>query len=231
MAALDLRPDARRSGGIRLERVHYDEYRSLRRFGGVDGLRAISILLVLTWHVNSKLLAWLSGWEGVTIFFVLSGYLITTLCIREHDESGRLSLRGFYLRRSCRIFPLYFIVLAVYVGYSLVLGLGDHGDQLRAALPYYVSYTNEWAPSLGTAPYGQSWSLGIEEKFYLVWPVLAFVLLGRRGGRRAAVATAVALLPIVLTPWAFESVHATPYGSIMIGCLLALALHDRRGYG
>ena len=98
-----LRPLMR--GLKRKELPTHEEYLRERYFRPLDGVRAISILLVLTWHVNSSLWAWLSGWEGPSIFFVISGFLITTLCLREESRDGSVSLTAFYIRRACRILP------------------------------------------------------------------------------------------------------------------------------
>src|SRR5438034_420274 len=153
--------------------VTHEEYTGERYFRSLDGLRAISILLVLTWHVNSSLWAWLSGWEGPSIFFVISGFLITTLCLREEDRDGAVSMSAFFVRRACRILPIYFVVLAFYVLVDIGFNRQGQRGALLDALPYYVSYTNELAPGVGHlgTPFRLSWTLGIEEKFYLLWPL------------------------------------------------------------
>src|SRR5437870_6361968 len=107
--------------------VPHEEYLARKYFPALDGLRAVSVLLVLAYHVNSSLWDWLSGAEGVSIFFVISGFIITTMCLREESRDGRLSIRGFYLRRVCRIFPLYFVVLGFYILW--VGGLNWHGGR------------------------------------------------------------------------------------------------------
>jgi peptidoglycan/LPS O-acetylase OafA/YrhL len=207
----------------------YDEYRSTRYFRALDGLRAVSILLVVIFHSNSALWTSLQGWLGVGIFFVLSGYLITTLCLREEEDAGRLSLAGFYIRRTCRIFPLYFLVLGAYAALYLGLDYGHHRADLAAVLPHYLTYFNDLAPIRPETPFPQSWSLGVEEKFYLLWPLLAFVLLRARPRRRLLGALGLALLPVAL--WPFRSfAWYVPYSNIMVGCLLALCLHHRTGF-
>ncbi len=201
----------------------------MRRFPALDGLRAISILLVLVWHVNASLWSGLHGGLGVTIFFVISGFLITTLCLREEATFGRVSLSAFYARRAFRILPLYYLVLAGYVVVYLGLNWNGHENRLTPALPYYLSYMNDFAPLRGNTPFAQSWSLGVEEKFYLLWPALAFVVLIVWPRFRIPIAAGLALAPFVLLPF-----HVLPwlhhYSSIMVGCLLALLLHDERGY-
>src|SRR5437899_7858756 len=90
----------------------------------LDGLRAVSVLIVVSHHMHDRVWSWLSGELGVTVFFVLSGYLITTLSLREESHRGSLSLTAFYVRRSFRIFPLYYIILAAYCVLILVLRVG-----------------------------------------------------------------------------------------------------------
>src|ERR687894_2959545 len=86
----------------------------------LDGLRAVAVLLVIAVHVSWEAFSILSGYLGVTVFFVLSGYLITTLGLREEATRGRLHLGAFYVRRTFRIFPLYYLTLA---GYAVALSL------------------------------------------------------------------------------------------------------------
>ena len=190
----------------------YDAYRARKYFPELDGVRALCVLLVVTVHLYdaNERWWWLAGARGVTVFFVLSGYLITSLGLREEAERGTLSLAAFYVRRCCRLLPLYYLTLAAYC--VLLFGLGVGGPALRdtmaEALPYYVTYLQE-IPffSLLVAegrdlPFFHSWSLGVEEKFYLAWPLLAFVLwrgLPRRRLTGAVVlALAFAVAPFVL---------------------------------
>src|SRR4051812_1063795 len=94
----------------------YAAYRARRYFPELDGLRALCVLLVITVHMydSQTLWAWLAGTRGVTVFFVLSGFLITTLGLREEAERGSVALGAFYVRRCCRLLPLYFVTLAAY---------------------------------------------------------------------------------------------------------------------
>ena len=99
--------------------VDYDGFKQARRFQALDGIRAIAVLLVMTVHAgaHSDFLPWeiVDGRGGVTMFFVLSGFLITTLLLREEEARGRVSLKAFYVRRVMRLAPLYYLVLGVYV--------------------------------------------------------------------------------------------------------------------
>jgi peptidoglycan/LPS O-acetylase OafA/YrhL len=207
----------------------YGEYRTKHYFPVLDGVRAVSILLVLAWHASASLFGWLSGFEGVTIFFVLSGYLITMVCLREEEDSGRVSLRSFFIRRAGRIMPLYILVLGAYAVASVGANWHEHRHAFVQALPYYVSYLNDFAPGGASTPFIHSWSLAVEEKFYILWPPVAFLLLAARPRARLATAALLAVLPWALVPLR-TATHYPAYGSIMVGCVLALFLHDRRTY-
>jgi peptidoglycan/LPS O-acetylase OafA/YrhL len=213
-----------------LEVLTYDEYRESRYFRPLDGLRAVSVLLVLAYHVNTAAFGWLSGALGVAIFFVLSGFLITTLALREEERTGSVSLKAFYVRRACRIFPLYYVVLAIYV--AVVVGLNwSHARSLMVkSLPYYLFYGNDFSPYLHQvgAPFTLSWSLGVEEKFYFLWPLLAFVLLRPWKQLRLVVPILLILTPLLADD---SAAHVLHYSQIAVGCLLAFALNDRRSFG
>ncbi|MFT4111123.1 acyltransferase family protein [Silvibacterium sp.] len=197
-----------------------------RYFPTLDGLRAISILLVITWHVDEHRWWYLSGYTGVMIFFVLSGFLIHTLLLREEDRSGTVSLKAFYLRRSFRILPLYFTVLAMYVGMLRLPMLAKQAVAFRAALPYYLTGFNDIAPM---APFNQSWSLGVEEKFYLVWPLLGFVVLAARRAWRIPIMALLAAIPLFMGPLGHLGV-LVPYAIIMLGCTLGACLDNEAIY-
>lgn len=212
----------------------YDHYRSRRYLSELDGLRAISVLLVFTTHIDALFWDRLNGGTGVTFFFALSGYLITTLALREESKDGRLDLGGFYLRRVFRIYPLYAAVLGLYC--VLVLGLGMASDRREAfldSLPYYLGFLPEQALLRSTGeepPFSGAWSLGIEEKFYFVWPILGFVLLAARfRPRLVALVAAIALAaagPVV----GDVGYLVQPYAHIALGCIAAILLHDERCY-
>jgi peptidoglycan/LPS O-acetylase OafA/YrhL len=209
-----------------LKTTDYAAFRKQRYFPVLDGLRAVSILLVLTWHVDEHRWWYLSGYTGVMIFFVLSGFLIHTLLLREEDASGKVSLKSFYLRRTFRILPLYFVVLGLYVILLRLPSFGRQAAEFRTALPYYLTGFNDFAP---LAPFNQSWSLGVEEKFYLVWPFLAFLLLAGRKSWRMPVMILLAAGPLLLA----ANGHLGALGSyavIMVGCTLGACLENARVY-
>jgi peptidoglycan/LPS O-acetylase OafA/YrhL len=215
----------------------YRQYRETRYFRALDGLRAISILLVVFFHASPSHWVWVHGSLGVTIFFVISGFLITTLSLREEDKRGALSVTAFYIRRACRIFPLYYSVLLFYIVLVIGLNYHHHRSLLLSSLPYYLFYLNDLTPHLEKVPFALSWSLGVEEKFYIVWPLLAFVLLRGRTAARFAGVSALILVPFFLDRIGLlprVSIYGSPlyysYTAILVGCLLAFLLHHESSY-
>ena len=203
-------------------------------FSALDGVRALSIIAVFTWHLPGRPLADLNGFRGVTVFFVVSGLLITTLAIREESRDGAVSLRSFYTRRCFRIFPIYYLVLAGYVVVTRSVGDPGEVERFSEALPYYLFYLQELPPLIGieNAPFEQSWSLGFEEKFYLVWPVLGFVLARRRNALRAFIVVSIALVLAAISlsdPTSMLAGLTFSYVPILIGCGLAVALSTSTG--
>ena len=213
--------------------ARYDEWRATRYFPGLEGLRAVAALLVVFHHARThRLWGVLEGWNGVTLFFVLSGFLITTLALREEDEHGALRWRAFVVRRGFRILPVYLASLALYalVMYSVGFG-GSHRTVFSHALPWYLSPFPEVPFFTKThIVFSLAWSLGIEEKFYLLWPLLAFVVLRKHARGRIGLALMLAL--VAQLPIAFTSGGraVAPYSAILVGCLLAFAMHHRRAF-
>jgi peptidoglycan/LPS O-acetylase OafA/YrhL len=170
-----------------VERTAGNEF--LKSFGyhpALDGVRAISILMVLARHLNLHGV-FVSGDHGVDIFFVLSGFLITTLLLREHDASGRISLRHFYVRRALRLYPVVVVVLVIGATVRLLdpafLG-APAWSGLVATTFYYANWMHGWNPQ-GQGFLSHTWSLSIEEQFYLFWPPVVAALLARGRGRLA----------------------------------------------
>jgi len=223
----------------KLNRIsNYDDYQLCDYFPELDGIRAIAVLMVISFHIKGGVGVWLSGDLGVQIFFVLSGYLITMLAIREERSRGALNLRAFYVRRFFRLFPLYYFVLATYC--VLIFGLGvapQKRELLARGLPYYLIYFQEWPFFLGVhdthqlVPFGHTWTLGIEEKFYLVWPLLAFAL-GKNFVRLRFPATAALAILTAISPVLDAKLgrFVQPYTHILIGCGTALLLENRSTY-
>ena len=154
-----------------------------RFFESLDGLRAISILGVIwthVWYVSGpdyydtliKLPVLRNGAFGVSIFFAISGFLITTLLLREQLKYGRISLRDFYIRRTLRIWPLYYATLALYVALVLILQRGTGRNHVFFHyLPGYLTFTYTWFAGWqeSSAIFNFAWSLSVEEQFYLIW--------------------------------------------------------------
>jgi peptidoglycan/LPS O-acetylase OafA/YrhL len=201
------------------------------RIPGLDGLRAISILIVLcahsagTRHVPSWLQVSVFGDLGVRTFFVISGFLITTLLVAEHRKHGRISLRDFYIRRVYRIFPAFYVYLAILLIITALGWIELPAHDVAFAATYTMNFHAERAWWLG-----HLWSLAVEEQFYLLWPFVMSVLRPQRalwfalGGIIAAPilrVTAFKLWPEIrpLTDQAFPFV----FDSLATGCVLALA--------
>jgi peptidoglycan/LPS O-acetylase OafA/YrhL len=209
------------------------EYLTTRRFGVLDGLRAIAILLVFTAHLRGDLWPGIHGATGVTLFFVLSGYLITTLLLREEARFGKVDFRAFYVRRTFRIYPLYLGVIALYC--VLILGLGMEAARRGLwveNLPYIVWFP-EHLPYFRTTdvypPFSGAWSIGIEEKFYLVWPVLGFALIAKWKRARIPVLASIAAASFV-TGFSDDLVYLSPYQHLAFGAIAAVLLHRERTY-
>lgn len=200
----------------------HQEYLAARMFTGLDGLRAIAATLVVLFHFGRPRLTFLQGWIGVHVFFVLSGYLITTLALREQDRNGKVSLRSFYVRRFFRIVPVYALVLALVFAQAVFSHRG--AAAMKAALPYYATFMNEYAPR---APFILSWTLGIEQKFYLVWPALAFLVAWKVWGRLLVLLGSVGIL---LLMWQASWLDVVHYLVLLSGAGLAVVLHHPRGF-
>ena len=210
----------------------------------LDGIRCVAILLVFLSHVAMAAGRFnvFPGNLGVTLFFFLSGYLITTLLRIEHERTGRISVRQFYLRRVLRIFPPMYIVLALAVGVGLWRNAHDPAPvmDLRYVLGQALHLTNYQIAlqnrfDLPVAPDTQIyWSLAVEEHFYLVFPWLFLALMRLRDGRtRARVLLGLCALVLLWRCWLQFGAQAGSYriyvatdtrvDSILYGCALALA--------
>ena len=203
----------------------------MKRIQCLDGLRAVAIVMVTASHYLPYFLpasyqhyAAMLGAPGVDVFFVISGFLITSLMLREWDRTGTLSLPAFYLRRCLRILPAYFCFLLVVFFFNRLGPLPvDHH-----AWWYLVTYTYNFNSHLGIASIGQVWSLCVEEHFYLLWPLTVLLL----GIKRAPVALIVLIVvAAVLRFWLFSPTGIididyftfTRLDTIAVGCLLAYA--------
>jgi peptidoglycan/LPS O-acetylase OafA/YrhL len=223
--------------------IAYGDFQGRKNFGSLDGLRALSIVGVLWHHVAAGRDLWLAeqGASGVSLFFAISGFLITTLLLREQRRTGQISLRAFYARRSLRIFPLYYAVLFVYV---LATAFGEGDREARAAffhnLPFYLTYTSNWFVKLDREHviFYFAWSLATEEQFYVVWPSVEKWV----GTRLAYAPVAIAIALIALWASVHTDVLMLDHASlartivlsipppICLGVVLAHLLHDERTF-
>ena len=203
----------------------------------LDGLRGMAIAFVVGVHLYAPVFS--GGNSGVDLFFVLSGFLITKLALEEADRTGGLSLSQFYLRRVFRIFPALFVMLAFLLVASFTF-MSDVGNSLRREIMLSgASMGNLWPVFYGFEPrgaLGHTWSLGIEEQFYLVWPFILFIspLAFRRTRRFAAwvagvtiaagLITRVVVVGIIDYPH-WVSIPFFDFDGLALGCLLAMVLH------
>lgn len=153
----------------------------------LDGIRAIAAVMVVLFHAR---IGFASGDLGVDIFFVLSGFLITGILMRS-GGSGRMSYQNFYVRRALRLLPAYFAVLVVSVASDFIW---NAGGTLKGAA-FSLVYMSNWAAGqeIGLGLLAHTWSLSIEEQFYLAWPVLLMWLIRRAHGRSDKLVLFVAL--------------------------------------
>lgn len=180
------------------------------RFAGLDGLRAIAVALVVVYHLFPR--SWASsGFVGVDVFFVISGFLITSLLLREHAAHGRIRLLGFWRRRARRLLPALGLLLVVCSSLAWLVG-GDVLVALGRQLIGAVTFSYNWLSVLdgtdyfaagGSELFRNLWSLAVEEQFYVLWPLLLPLLLPRAWMRAGvalllAVASAVGMALAVL---------------------------------
>ncbi|MGY4978249.1 acyltransferase family protein [Streptomyces sp. 900105755] len=207
------------------------------RVAGLDGLRTVAVVLVIVYHVLPDPLP--GGSVGVDVFFTISGFVITRLLVAEYARTGRIGLWSFYRRRWLRLMPALLVMCAVTavlavafalplfrgVWVAVALAAGSAVNLVRAGEP--AAYSGL------TAPFGHTWSLGVEEQFYLAWPLLLLVLL-RRGRARVVLCWVAVLcvLPVIWRTvlWDPTAAHRIYNGpdtradQLLVGALLALVL-------
>jgi peptidoglycan/LPS O-acetylase OafA/YrhL len=201
----------------------------------LDGLRAIAVIIVLVSHAGFG--DTIPGGLGVTIFFFLSGFLITTLLLDERNKAGRINIRHFYQRRAFRLLPPLFVTLAI--AYTLValglLGGGASLGGLSSQVFYFANYYTIFVDHGGTTPDGTGilWSLAVEEHFYILYPLVMFALFRFVNVRRVAIVLFSTLcVAALLWRWwlvtrpGFDMLRTyyatdTRFDSILFGCILA----------
>jgi len=191
-------------GSAIIKKECHSESRPVLKLGyrqELDGLRGISILLIYLHHLYYPLLP--GGFFGVDVFFVLSGFLITSLLMEEWSLEGSICLKNFYIRRVLRLMPALLFLILVTGGFALIFL-----DKRRSIATYQgiwltLSYASNWFYAFGhfsaDNPLGITWSLAIEEQFYLTWPILLILALRIKLGRRWIIyvlAFAVMIIPL-----------------------------------
>ena len=213
------------------------------RIASFDGLRALAIVLVLAGHCcdnyfrSSGIPLWMTeivgnSSFGVRLFFVLSGFLITSLLMKERQATGHISLSRFYVRRTLRIFPAFYLYVGTIILLTVFGALQISSSQFLAAMTYTWNYNGLWihhGSADGSWFLGHLWTLALEEQFYLCWPLL-FLLIPYDSLRWIPLIAAI-LLPVVrlVTYYAVPEwrgylgmMFHTAIDSIMIGCGFAL---------
>ena len=174
----------------------------LRYMPALDGLRALAVLAVLLYHGDVSWAA--GGYFGVDAFFVLSGFLITSLLLVEWERANRIDLKAFWIRRARRLLPALILVLAAVAVYAWIVALPNELSPLRRDAFTTLGYVANWNQILTDSSYfdqfaapsalRHTWSLAIEEQFYLIWPLIVFgILKWRRGSHRALFITCAVL--------------------------------------
>ncbi len=194
----------------------------------LDGLRAFAIILVMMSHSNFRLFG--NGGIGVTLFFALSGFLITTLLLEEFEKNKNISFKAFYIRRTFRLFPALYVLLLVITLYSFVFNPIKFPEILPEiiASSLYV-YNFAWVWNIKPVILYHTWSLGVEEQFYLLWPLLLYFFIKNKALKLAT----YFLIIIILFLWVinifnllniqfFKILSSIFDESIFLGCLLAI---------
>jgi peptidoglycan/LPS O-acetylase OafA/YrhL len=215
----------------------------------LDGVRALAVIAVLLFHAGIP--GFDGGYLGVSVFFTLSGYLITSLLLREHATTGSIDLLGFYGRRIRRLLPASVLTVALVVALAAGTDLFDGVASLRAQVVGSLFQVANWvflagegsyqellSQGAGTAsPLEHFWSLAIEEQFYWVWPMVMLVVLTRATSRQSRVRvigglTALSMIaaPVIAQVWGPDAAYwATParLSEILVGAFVAVVLIDR----
>lgn len=201
----------------------------------LDGIRAISVVIVVLAHSGFEAVP---GGLGVTIFFFLSGYLITTLMLSEYARTNEIDIPKFYVRRVLRLMPPLLIALAIAYGltYLGLLAGGITMAGLSSQLLYFANYYGIFFDHGNTVPDGTGilWSLAVEEHFYIFYPLFLALLLGNKV-RPAVIAAVLGIFCVIVLLWRIHLVHTpgfdtvrtyyasdTRIDSIIYGCILAI---------
>ena len=223
----------------------FQDYKNLKYFNNLDGLRGVSIFMVVLHHVtlfNNEYIKQfqLNGNKGVWLFFIISGFLISTLLLREHDRKGNINLKNFLIRRGLRLYPLYYGMLSLYF---LLLNVPYFVEKLNFAqkqalfngklLSYIFYFSNFNSHSESLAPFYFSWSLSAEEQFYLLFSIALYFLSPKVLGRILPILLVLKILffylPLNFTPFGKSMLLPLDLG-IMFGVSLGFILHYERSW-
>jgi peptidoglycan/LPS O-acetylase OafA/YrhL len=214
----------------------------MKRVPTLDGLRGIAVLMVIAGHtvanyqpLTPELRQWLGAFAnagaGVRLFFVLSGYLITSLLVEEQDQTQTIALGQFYWRRMLRIFPAFYTYLGVLLLLNAWHPMGLNRSTATAAGTFTWNYSFLWVvePGEGSWNLGHLWTLALEQQFYLFWPAVLLLVGQRKGLPISLLLAAWCPLARVFTYYAFPSHRGhlvmmlhTGIDSLMIGCAAAM---------
>jgi peptidoglycan/LPS O-acetylase OafA/YrhL len=225
--------EARISTGESARAPHYQT--GFRYVPALDGLRGLAILVVMIYHAVPEALP--GAFLGVELFFVLSGFLITSLLLKEHDHTG-IQLGRFYMRRVLRLAPAMIVMLASVVLLSRLAFSFDIFRQTTSDAAFSLGYIFNWVRATDpgrTSFLGHTWSLCIEEQFYALWPLALPTLLtvGRRDRLTKRILLAVAAvflwrltLSFIASPMRLYNGLDTRADGLLLGCALGAAIHD-----
>lgn len=201
-----------------------------RTLPALDAVRAAGAFLVVSFHFGFSSVP---GPTGVLIFYVLSGFLITWLLLREREETGSVSLKGFYIRRALRIFPAFYFYWLVVMGLRVALGKPIDWAQAACSFLYVNNYYQGLAGDHLRSPLSHTWSLAVEEQFYLLWPLGFLLILRSRRGPAFWLPVAIGLVWVYRTVlhlgfqassvYIYEGFEARA-DHLLVGCLLAFSL-------
>jgi len=190
----------------------------------LDGLRAIAVLAVMAHHAYT----FIGGWIGVQVFFVLSGYLITSLLVRERESTGHIKLGRFWLRRLLRLYPP--LLAALIVLFPLGLAASGSITEYLTENAVAASYTtNLFGLFTGQSAgaWSHTWTLAVEEQFYLLWPLAFIIVFATKARFRIIVLTGLGFLSLLVTALQVVPGNSTfnpllTAGGLILGCVLAL---------
>lgn len=201
----------------------FQEFLDTRRFREIDGLRGIAIVFVIASHLQGPVWEHVEG-IGVPLFLVNSGFLITMLLVREERRDGAVEVGGFFIRRALRLLPLYFLALILFT-VLVQAGLAENPGDWWHRMILFLTFANEFG---GHATFGHTWTLAVQEKFYIVWPLLAFAFAPTR---RIRAWLAPGLAVVLIGVWfLYPQSHSTAYIPLLLGCSVALVMHRPAGF-